>query len=490
MSCNSSLKEGDLATSCGPSCRRTAARRPLLFLLPAVVVPGILLAGLAAPLPGQTRVESEAAGPLLRAADVFALAARSGQLFDAVRDTSQLKNGKVLAFENNRYFVYMLGSLSASPRLTRRLILLKPSTFVVDDRVQVSGSKRPARWRLQSGVPPEIKGRRVCIARPGGELLCETLLPAEATLGSARQEDAGVQRAGYRVEVASPDDRAEVRYLHLLHVRGGDDKSPTARAELTHKNGQFNLTIAAAGRVFRLSLPPPSEAAGAIAVSKGGGEVLLENRLLPSGVLPHGPQGNRLLEGWDSAYRRDRRPGWDTRRPASELSKVVEGGSVPAGRAVVLGCGSGTNAVYLARKGFEVTGIDVAPTALNQAQQQAEKAGVKVRWLLADVLAVPELKPFDFIFDRGCYHGVRRHDAAGYAKTVRRLSRGGTFCLILAGNANEARHYGPPRVKEAEIRADFSAEFDFRWLRETRFDTMVPGGKGPLAWSILLRRKE
>ena len=44
---------------------------------------------------------------------------------------------------------------------------------------------------------------------------------------------------------------------------------------------------------------------------------------------------------------------------------------------------------------------------------------MKVRWLLADVLAPPaDLETFDFIFDRGCYHGVRRNNAQGYVKTV------------------------------------------------------------------------
>ena len=75
---------------------------------------------------------------------------------------------------------------------------------------------------------------------------------------------------------------------------------------------------------------------------------------------------------------------------------------IKPGRAVVLGCGTGTNAIYLAKRGFEVTAIDIAPTALNLAQDRAEKADVKVRWLLADVLAPPvDLERFDFIFDRG-----------------------------------------------------------------------------------------
>ena len=47
-------------------------------------------------------------------------------------------------------------------------------------------------------------------------------------------------------------------------------------------------------------------------------------------------------------------------------------------------------------------------------------------------------KPFDFIFDRGCYHGVRRNNAEGYVATTRQVSRAGTQFLLLAGNANES----------------------------------------------------
>jgi hypothetical protein len=115
---------------------------------------------------------------------------------------------------------------------------------------------------------------------------------------------------------------------------------------------------------------------------------------------------------------------------------------------------------------------------------------VKVRWLLADVLAPPaDLETFDFIFDRGCYHGVRRNDAKGYVKTVKQLSRLGTHVFILAGNANEERHYGPPRVKEEELRGDFMSDFDFVRFKTVHFDSVDPQKQGALAWSVLLRRK-
>jgi len=238
-----------------------------------------------------------------------------------------------------------------------------------------------------------------------------------------------------------------------------------------------------------VNLPPWHEGAGEIAILDKEGKTILERRPLASGVLPRGPEGARLLDRWDSAYRGGRRPGWDHGRPASDLKKAVEDGSLRPCRVVELGCGLGTDSIYLAGRGFDVTAIDIAPTALARAAQKAREARVKVRWLLANVLAPPKLEPFELIYDRGCYHGVRRQSAAGYVESLRRLSRAGTQVLILAGNANEARHYGPPRVREQEIRADFSPLFEFQWLRETHFDTSDPNRQGALAWSILLRRK-
>jgi acetyl esterase/lipase len=195
-------------------------------------------------------------------------------------------------------------------------------------------------------------------------------------------------------------------------------------------------------------------------------------------------------ERWDGAYRDGRRAPWDIGRPSTDLRQAVEKDVLRPCRVVELGCGSGNDAIYLASRRFDVTAIDIAPSALKQAEKKARDAGVKVRWLQADVLNPPKLKPFDLIYDRGCYHGVRGQNAAGYVETLRRLSRPGTQVLILAGNANEPPpHYGPPRVREADIRADFGPWFEFQWLRETRFDTTDPNRKGALAWSILLRRK-
>src|SRR5262249_44366923 len=162
-----------------------------------------------------------------------------------------------------------------------------------------------------------------------------------------------------------------------------------------------------------------SAGAGEIEVLRNDGKSALERRFFPAGILPDGQEGLKLLELWDASYRGGNRPFWDAGKPSGELRRVVEQGIVPPGSAVDLGCGTGTDAIYLASKGFDVTAIDIAPTALSRAREKAEQAGVKVRWLLASVLAPPQLSPFDFIFDRGCYHEVRFDNARAYVETVK-----------------------------------------------------------------------
>jgi cyclopropane fatty-acyl-phospholipid synthase-like methyltransferase len=156
----------------------------------------------------------------------------------------------------------------------------------------------------------------------------------------------------------------------------------------------------------------------------------------------------------------------------------------------VLGCGTGTNALFLAKSGFEVTGVDVSPNALRIAADKAGRMKVDVAWLLADVTALPQLEPYDLIFDRGCYHHVCQYDSPSYVETLRRLSHAGTRAMILAGSPADGNRGGPPRVEEKTIRRDFSELFEIEWLRHIQFDSRNPNARGPSAWSIHLRRKE
>jgi SAM-dependent methyltransferase len=196
---------------------------------------------------------------------------------------------------------------------------------------------------------------------------------------------------------------------------------------------------------------------------------------------------------WDERYAAKNTP-WDSGEPSRELQRVVKEGWFKPSRMLELGCGTGTNAIWLAQQGFEVTAFDLSPLAIKQANEKAARAGVKVRFAVGDVLKLPDVgAAFPFVFDRGVYHHLRTVDMERFRKLLARVTQTDSCYLTLAGNANEKRppENGPPVVKAEEIVAELGPLFDIVQLREFRFDGVVIDGKhvSPLAWSILVRRK-
>jgi SAM-dependent methyltransferase len=200
-------------------------------------------------------------------------------------------------------------------------------------------------------------------------------------------------------------------------------------------------------------------------------------------------KGMKEHPDWTESYREGNLP-WDTGRPSSELQRVVSRNTIEPCRALELGCGTGSNSVWLAQQGFEVTGIDVAPLAVEQAQKRADAAGVRAQFVVADVLHLPNLGgPFAFFFDRGCYHAVRRSAAEEYAPAVARQLAAGARGLILAGNAREPHDPGPPVVTEEQIRDELGLAFQILDLHEFRFDEAPGVPVRFLGWSCLVQKR-
>jgi methyl halide transferase len=113
---------------------------------------------------------------------------------------------------------------------------------------------------------------------------------------------------------------------------------------------------------------------------------------------------------WENRYATGDTP-WDSGQPSTELQRVIADEKIQPCRAIELGCGTGTSAVWLASQGFDVTAVDLSPLALARAEARAAAEGVRIRFLTADVLNPCDLgAPYEFFFDRGCYHVVRRLD--------------------------------------------------------------------------------
>ncbi|MBY0547318.1 MAG: class I SAM-dependent methyltransferase [Candidatus Obscuribacterales bacterium] len=198
---------------------------------------------------------------------------------------------------------------------------------------------------------------------------------------------------------------------------------------------------------------------------------------------------------WDQRYVDSNTP-WDSGTPSEVLSAFLDDENVQPGRALELGCGTGTNAIFLAQRGFEVTAVDLSATAIKMAKEKAEKAGCNVNFVQADVTALPDIgAPFPFVFDRGTYHVVRGINLEGLQSTLSHVVARGGFYLVLAGSANENAppDNGPPRVTAHDLCRELEGTaFDLVRLEESNFHGIRIEGQEykPVAWKAILRRRE
>lgn len=172
---------------------------------------------------------------------------------------------------------------------------------------------------------------------------------------------------------------------------------------------------------------------------------------------------------------------WDTGISPPELVAVVEGdGALPPGAALDIGCGTGTNVVYLARHGWDVTGVDFIPTAIRRGRRRSRDAGVAARLIAGDVTRLRALRvdgPFDLLLDLGCFHSIPVDARDAYVAEMTRVARpGATFLLFAFAEAP-----GPPCATPDEIRRRFGQAF------EVVDDVLGKGGREP-HWYRLRRR--
>jgi len=187
---------------------------------------------------------------------------------------------------------------------------------------------------------------------------------------------------------------------------------------------------------------------------------------------------------WDLLYLFKKTP-WDTGITPPEIVALIDSGKVPIGRALDLGCGTGTNAIYLAQHGFEVIGIDISRRAIALAKRKARSAQLadRVRLERGDVTLMHRYTiscSLDFAYDIGCFHNLNAEARQRYVAALTGVLKPGAIYMLYAFE---------PQADRAGVALDeIAALFDPAY----RLDGMRRGsdrhGRGS-AWYTLIKRE-
>ena len=162
----------------------------------------------------------------------------------------------------------------------------------------------------------------------------------------------------------------------------------------------------------------------------------------------------------ESVYRKARKPSdllWHSEEPSQFLVKAME--ARKQGTALDLGCGAGVFSIYMAKHGYNVTGLDFIPEALDMARLLAKEKNATVNWVEADLLQWDPKEKFDIILDSGCLHTIS--DKVRFReKIVSWLAPGGDFILGHFGRRSffDWRPVGPIRRSKETLQQLFGPD--------------------------------
>ena len=191
----------------------------------------------------------------------------------------------------------------------------------------------------------------------------------------------------------------------------------------------------------------------------------------------------------DELYKSGTAP-WVIGRPQAAIVELLEAGQL-RGRVLDLGCGTAEHALLCAERGCEAWGIDLAPTAIDQAKELAAKRGLVADLRVHDALDLVSLgTTFDTVMDVGFFHTLDDASRPRYAAQLARILNPGGTLHLLCFSDREPPWGGPRRITERELAETFeTAELHVASVTAKRFERSTSAGDAASAWLAGIRKR-
>ncbi len=194
---------------------------------------------------------------------------------------------------------------------------------------------------------------------------------------------------------------------------------------------------------------------------------------------------------WDEVYRNSDVSDlpWYTPLLDTDFETALKAHLPKGGKVLDLGTGPATQAIALAKRGYEVVATDVAPSAVTKAQHAAAREHVRIDFRVDNILESKlEDGLVDAIVDRGMFHTLPPESRSRYVARVVRVLRPRGYLFLKAFSDREPREFGPYHFAPAELRACFERSFEVLSIEDASFDTSFK--EAPKALIAVFRRRD
>lgn len=179
---------------------------------------------------------------------------------------------------------------------------------------------------------------------------------------------------------------------------------------------------------------------------------------------------------------------WDRVLPVELVDMVTGRDALRPGRALDMGSGNGTKAIFMATHGWQVTGVEAVPRAIAESRRRAAEVGADVEFRQGDVTRLEDLglqPDYTLIFDFGCYHGLNRTQRDDYARGLNQVAADGAILLLMG--FSKAAPPVPLPVTETELLSRLGQAWTLVWSHPDESEGTAAMKRNAATWYCVKR---